>query len=164
MISYEEAKNLLDYNAETGEFIWRKANNRRILVGSIAGTTNDQGYRIICINKNDYRAHRLAWLLHYGRWPNGDIDHQNCIRNDNRIINLRECSRTQNLMNMKTERKNNKSGFKGVHWCKIHRKWVAKIGLNGKRRTIGYFASKEAAFEARGTVATKLYGGFARNV
>ena len=37
--------------------------------GSIAGTLDSDGNRVIRINRRMYIAHRLAWLLVKGRWP-----------------------------------------------------------------------------------------------
>jgi len=47
-----------------------------------------------------YYAHRLAWLYVYGVWPDGDTDHINRNKHDNRIANLRSCSRSENMLNV----------------------------------------------------------------
>jgi HNH endonuclease len=57
--------------------------------GSIAGTLDSDGNRVIRINRRMYIAPRLAWLLVKGRWPKGPIQHRNCIKDDNRFANLR---------------------------------------------------------------------------
>lgn len=44
---------------------------------------------------------------------------------------------------------NNTSGCSGVHWDKVHEKWVARIYINGKRKCLGSFKSKEDAIAAR---------------
>jgi hypothetical protein len=50
-----------------------------------------------------YYAHRLAWLWWFGEWPEGGLDHINRIRNDNRIDNLREATRSENQRNRRKE-------------------------------------------------------------
>lgn len=43
---------------------------------------------------------------------------------------------------------NTKSGLKGVTWIKKLEKWQARITLNGKRKSLGYFPTKEEAHQA----------------
>src|SRR3546814_1788886 len=50
-------------------------------------------------------AHRVAWAIHYGEWPNGQIDHINGDPSDNRIANLRDVSALENARNAKLDRK-----------------------------------------------------------
>lgn len=98
---------LFDYDKETGFFI-RKVNRQRGRAGDIAGTLKE-GYIRIIINNERCLAHRLAWMYVYGEWPSGEIDHINRIRSDNRISNLRICTRQQNCNNTDLN-SNNTSG------------------------------------------------------
>lgn len=50
-------------------------------------------YRATFLGRN-YQAHIAIWVLHYGRFPNGQIRHKNGQRKDNRIENLHELSKT----------------------------------------------------------------------
>jgi hypothetical protein len=59
-------------------------------------------------------------------------------------------------------RSTNKSGFKGVHWCKRDKKWIAAIHLDGRQQTLGYFVTPEAAYEVYCTAANDHHGDFAR--
>ena len=34
----------------------------------------------------------MIWCKQTGQWPEGDIDHVNRVRDDNRFVNLRECT------------------------------------------------------------------------
>jgi hypothetical protein len=88
------------------------------------------------------------------------IDHINHDTLDNRRQNLRKCTGTQNKTNSKIYR-NNKSGFKGVHWHKRDGTWGASIGYNGKQIHIGYFATLEEAARAYNETARQLHGEFA---
>lgn len=154
------ANECLEYDPSSGLLYWKKPRSNRVKCGSIAGTVNDQGYRIIVLDDNDHRAHRLAWLLVYGEWPSGEIDHRNGVRNDNRIGNLRVATRSQNVHNTR-KRRNNQSGFKGVNFQPDCNKWRAAITFNGLIRHIGLFEDKADAAAAYLAEAKKLFGEFA---
>lgn len=160
-LTVERLRELLDYNPETGVFKCR-CRRGRLEAGDVAGAVNDRGYRIICCDGEFHRAHRLAWFLSHGRWPDGDIDHINGIRDDNRLANLREATRRQNNGNMRCPR-HNTSGVKGVWWHKRGKKWAAGITLPGRRnKHLGLFHSKEEAAAAYLKAAEEHFGVFAR--
>ncbi len=117
------------------------------------------GYIYVLVGKH-YAAHRIAWLLMTGEWPKADIDHRNKNRADNRWVNLREATRSQNLANQ-GPRPNNTSGLKGVSWDAKNNKWVAQISKDGKARKIGRFQSKDEASAAYCAKAKELFGEFA---
>ena len=76
------------------------------------------------------------------------IDHINNNPLDNRIINLRVCTQTQNQMNRQKRRRNTTSQYKGVCWLKQNKKWKAQICINNKRKHIGYYDTElEASIE-----------------
>lgn len=145
---------LLSYDPETGELRWKRSAGKA-KIGSVAGC-NAQGYTLVGVNGRLYKAHRLAWLLHYGESPTGDIDHVNGNRSDNRIVNLRIASHSENMHNRKADR-DNKSGAKGVCWNKWRGKWMAYS--NGKH--VGYFNTKESADKAVRVVRERLHREFA---
>jgi len=89
------------------------------------------------------------------------IDHINGNGLDNRRCNLRICTREQNLKNQKRH-KNNKCGYKGVHWVPLLKKWRAGIYSDGKDIYIGVYASLEDAAKAYNKAAIKYHGEFAR--
>jgi hypothetical protein len=93
--------------------------------------------------------------MFYDRWPD-ELDHINGDKGDNRIVNLREVTRAENNKN-KSRYKQNSSGFTGVGWHKVTKKWAAKIRVDGRDYHLGVFASIEAAKEAR-AAAEKHYG------
>lgn len=132
-----ELKKLLSYDASTGLFTW-KLRRQGVRQGSLAGYKNNSGYVRISLHGRFYLAHRLAWLYVHGYVPKGEIDHINRIRDDNRIENLREASRTLNALNT-GEYKNNSSGSKGVYFNKSANKWQAQIMVSGKRVYLGLY-------------------------
>ncbi len=149
MITQSELKELLDYDPETGVFIWKKKVANRVKIGDIAGCLDiSTGYIVFMIKGKRYRAHRLAWFYIYGEWPKDQIDHINHVRDDNRIVNLREVTRQENLKNASLS-KNNKSDVTGVHWYKANKEWRAQIMVNGKYIHLGYFNDKHDAAMTR---------------
>lgn len=136
-----EARVLFAYDASTGELTWRAGQQRR------AGTRRTDGYMEVKCRGIRLMAHRLAWLLTYGRWPNGEIDHVNGDRADNRLCNLRECSRAENAQN-RARMKNNSTGQTGVYWRASKKRYQARISVGGKRIYLGMFATLDEAAEA----------------
>ncbi len=124
----------------------------------IAGGETAYGYRTLTIDGYRYLVHRLAWLYVYGRWPAHDIDHINGVRGDNRISNLREATRTQNLQNERKARRSNKStGMLGASWDDRHKKYRAQIRLNGRKKHLGYFSKAEEAHAAYVSAKRELH-------
>lgn len=104
-------------------------------------------------------AHRLVWTLHYGRYPEGIIDHINGLKGDNRIENLREATRAQNRWNCKPSSRN-ATGFGGV--------FQTRQGAYRGRATKNYvvyetpeFDDPELAELAGIVMRERLYGEFA---
>lgn len=161
MLTAARLREVLDYNPETGEFRWRMTLSQRAPAGSVAGCISPEKYIRIRIDGVLYHGHRLAWLYVHGEWPSKRLDHKNVQRGENRIANLREATASQNLANRGLD-KNNTSGVKGVSWWAGRSKWVAKIECGGRKHTLGYFDSKEAAAAAYASAATRLFGEFAR--
>lgn len=139
MLTQERLKELLDYDPETGVFVWKVGKGSRAQAGQRAGCGDGKGYTQIKIDKKLYLAHRLVWFYAHGRWPKEEIDHINRVKNDNRIDNLREVTHQQQQFN---------KGAKGYYWSKWAKKWMARIKLNGKMKYIGYYDTEEEASAA----------------
>lgn len=157
MIDADTLRSLLDYDPNTGVFTWRVTRNGKAYKGDIAGAVNNLGYILIYIEGKSYRAHRLAWLYVYGKWPEQYLDHINCVRNDNRISNLRSATLGQNQAN---RRKTKGVLPKGVK--KSKKKFVAQICVDGKRRYIGIYPTAELAHAAYCEAAQKAFGAYHR--
>jgi hypothetical protein len=129
--------------------------------GSKVGWIDAYGYKHFKLKNKNYKCHRVAWLLHYGEWPKGQIDHINGIRTDNRIENLRDVTQVQNSYN-KAPHKNSSSKYRGVGWDKKKKKWRAMIRKDGRFHHIGYFdCEKEAALDYN-YVSEKMFGVYSR--
>lgn len=148
ILTQERLRELLDYDPDTGNFTWRKPCNRfsQIKAGDPAGCIHPRGYVHIKIEGSAYKAHRLAWLYVYGRWPNPAIDHINRVKTDNRISNLRETDQLGNMQNKGIYR-NNKVGYIGVSRARNGR-YVAQLQVAKKNRHLGVFDTPELASEA----------------
>jgi len=155
----EEDRHLFSYDAETGE-IFRTKNRGGVSTDTRAGTVAPNGYRKIMFMGKLYREHRLAWWLHYGVWPDGDLDHVNGVRDDNRIANLREATRSQNMGNT-GKRCTNKAGAKGV--VQVGNRFGAWIAVDGNSNYLGLFATVEEASARYQTEAQKRFGEFAKS-
>ena len=155
ILTHQELKNLLEYDKNTGNFFWKESRGN-IKKGSLAGTNKKNWYVDIKINKTLYKAHRLAWLYVYEKWPSNYIDHINQIKNDNRIENIRDVSFSENRQNI-TLFKNNKLGVKGVCWDKLQKKYHVQISHNKKVIHLGYFKSIEEAKQKRKEAEIKYH-------
>lgn len=158
-ITHAELLERLHYSPDSGLFTWLKdTGGPKGKKGFVAGSLKSNGYVDIRFNGPIYRAHRLAWFYHYGKWPDGEIDHINGIKSDNRISNLREATRAESIRNI-GRRNKNKTGFKGVG--NVGNKWKARITFNGENIYLGLFDTPEDAHEAYCKAATNLHGSFA---
>lgn len=63
------------------------------------GSFDKDGYLIIKIKGKQYKAHRLVYLMFNGKMPENEIDHKNRNRIDNRIENLKDSTRIENIEN-----------------------------------------------------------------
>ncbi len=114
-------------------------------------------YAKIRVKNQNKRLHRV--LINA---PNDKtVDHINGNTLDNRKINLRLCTNSENLRNSK-KRKTNTSGYKGVSFCKSCKKYIASITLNYKKIRLGYFEDKKEAAIAYNMAAIKYHGNFAK--
>lgn len=153
-------RSALAYDPATGEFT-RKIGVRGYSAGSRVGTRRPDGRVGIRFDGGRYLRSRLAWFYVYGRWPVAEIDHINCDYGDDRIANLREATRAQQLMNARI-RSDNRSGYKGVVWSKRDKKWVAAIVVLGKYQYLGGYDRPELAHEAYRRAALEHFGEYAR--
>ena len=149
---------VMEYNPETG-IVTAKVGFSNRPAGMPIGSNTSYGYLATSLFGKKVQIHRLAWFLHYGEWPEMDIDHINGIKKDNRISNLRLATISQNQFN-KPIQKNNSSGVKGVYWNKRDNKFIASVQHQGKKHTAGRFDDLESAKKAVEDLRVKLAGEF----
>lgn len=165
-------RQVLRFEPETGKLFWlprpasffaSACNPERICnswnaryAGKEAFTaSHNAGYKFGSVFDAVCLAHRIAWAVYYGEWPDS-IDHINGNRSDNRISNMRSVVAQDNSKNAAI-RSDNTSGHIGVHWHTLAGKWAASIKGGGKMRHLGLFDDMAFAIAARKRAETK-YG------
>lgn len=155
-----ELRKTLDYNPETGEFKWKINASNRIKTGSIAGCKSDQNRRCqIRFKGKKHSAHRLAWLLHYGKWPERVIDHIDGDPFNNAIVNLRDVSGSLNQQNQRRAQFGSQTGLLGVSPHKNSGKFKAQIQVLGKQKYLGLFLTPQEAHEVYLAAKRELHEG-----
>ena len=157
-LRYEEVARLFTYDREAGVLYWRIRNSnntrRNYVAGSIKG--NNNGYRRVNIKGKMYKEHRIIMMLCFGHIPeNAEIDHINHVRNDNRLVNLRFVTRSENRKNQSVSSKNT-SGVTGVYFSKARKKYIAQIKVNQELIYLGTFETLEEAAAARAEANSKF--------
>ncbi|WBK39697.1 HNH endonuclease [Xanthomonas phage L522] len=143
------------YSPETGMFLHARSSTRA-RIGTVAGSVNKLGYLMLSFDGLLCLAHRVAWLVVHGKWPDDQLDHVDGDRTNNMLSNLRECSHAENLQN-RGRHSNNRSGVIGVCRFKPTGEWQAYICANGKQIHLGYFATIEEAAAARAAAKEKYH-------
>jgi hypothetical protein len=176
----EQLRQLLRYEPETGKLFWRQrtpemftenwkwtadAQCRRWntrYAGREAFTAVDaRGYKIGAIFCVSLSAHRVAWALHCGAWPEDQVDHANGVRTDNRWANLRAADIFQNNRNVRSAA-GSSSKYLGVCWESRRNRWRSVIKIARKQIHLGTFKLEDDAARAYDAAAQHHYGEFAR--
>jgi hypothetical protein len=164
----------LEYNPNTGLFIWRTRPRHHFVDSRTMNSWNARysnteagkrrkkdGRLTIFIMGIPFLANRLAYVIMMGVWPTYEVDHYNNDPTDDRWDNLRHATHAQNGRNQKRP-KNNTTGYKGVVKRKYNGRYQASIGVGNKRIILGTFDTAEQAHEAYCKAAAELHGEFAR--
>lgn len=160
MMRLEEINEEISYCHKTGIFRWLKTGRGR---KEIPGWVGGGGYISIRVLGLVYRAHRLAWFMHYGYMPPNQIDHIDGDVSNNAMQNLRLATSTQNNRNASL-RSDNKSGIRGVSWDKREERWRVQISVDKKNLTVGYFKSLDDAKSSYANASKMHHGEFGKSL
>lgn len=172
----ELLRQVLRYEPDTGELFWllrpatmfadgKQSADKTCAIWNgkhahrKAFTTKNTGYLSGSVFGKACFAHRVIWAIVTGAWPENEIDHINRNGEDNRWVNLREASRSENMRNTRLG-SHNTSGAKGVYWDKRSGKWLGQICADKKQHRVGLFPTFDAAVAAVNDARKKLHGDF----
>lgn len=166
-LSPHDLRQLLRYDPESGKLFWlprasvhfeggkrhtpefMAARWNKQFAGKEAFTSSTpSGHKQGMIFHRRYVAHRIAWAIFYGAWPEQLIDHIDRNPANNRISNLRDVPPHINSRNNPI-RACNTSGYPGVGWRRCDQRWVARIRMFDRQTQIGSFKTREEAIDAR---------------
>lgn len=145
MLTVQSVSELLIYDPATGHFQWRVTGKGR--GKPPLSTRHTEGYLEGQVKGETLLAHRVAWVMTYGYWPD-QIDHINGEKTDNRIANLRSVTKAINGRNAKRSVRNT-SGVTGVYFSVSAKKWAAQIKVDRKQFFLGFYETVELAAKVR---------------
>lgn len=166
ILSPEALRALLAYNPATGALVWRPRDAETLAAHGLptpddlalwnehhAGTNachgdDGRGYLVVRIDGRRYKGQRVAWALHHGSWPAGQVRFVGPDRSDLTMSNLRVPALTP-ARQLGAMQVNNRSGATGVHWRRSKRLWRARISVDGERVELGEFSKFGDAVRAR---------------
>jgi hypothetical protein len=137
------------YNPRTGE-VTRIDGHKEFV--------NCSGYKQIFCGGRLYLCHRIAFAMGRFCYPDGEVDHINGDRADNRFWNLRLVSSQAQNMNRRLGSRNS-SGVKGVCWESSRKRWRATIGT----RLVGRFEQLHEAESAVKRARNQFHGEYANH-
>lgn len=157
MLTYDRARELFEYDPETGNLLRKVRYGRPCTPPKPMRTLDKRGYFQVNIKGEVLKVHRVVWLLAYGSFPNGYLDHINGDKTDNRLSNLRVVSHRENIRNSKA-RSNSTTGLKGVRRTANPNRWRAGVKVADRHIHLGYFDTPEEAHLAYCKAASKYFG------
>lgn len=151
----ERVQYLFNYDPITGVFTRRHGGRGYPPVGSVAGHVSSHKYIVIKVDGETYKAHRLAWLYVYGKFPDNQIDHINGIESDNRIDNLRDVLPRDNAINKKIY---HDGKILGAVWD-IGDRWNVSMMQDRHKYHLGRYSTPEEANKVYNEVKARLDNG-----
>ena len=152
----EYVRSRLSYDPETGVLCWLAPGLGRRAIKKAGGFST--GYLATRIDGTLYYNHRLAWLITHGVWPVDKIDHINGNRVDNRLVNLREATHSENLQNLRSARGDSRSGLIGA-FSRRSGGYFSRIMTAGRLMHLGSFKTAEEAHAAYLEAKRRLHPG-----
>ncbi len=145
----------LAYDPNTGHLTWIKKAGNSTVLNSRAGSTSKSGYRRLMFKGKQYQEHHVIWCMVHGYFPPEQLDHDDQVRDNNRISNLIEVTQSENSRNR--ARRNTSIDEAGIWYCKRRRRYIAEITFEGKKVFQKSYQDIEQAIEER-QAKLKEYG------
>lgn len=150
-LTAEFVRSILSYAPETGLLTWKVDRARTAKAGDVAGCLSGHGYIDVMICGKTYKAHRVIWLIVKGEWPTAFLDHEDGDRANNKWLNLREATHSQNCCNR---------ARRGYFFHKANNRYRASISVDGELKIIGWYWTAEEAKAAYLVAAQENHGKF----
>lgn len=144
----------------SGIIRWKTKIAKKTVVGEEAGFIRDDGYKAVQLFGRRYMTHRVVFGMVNGA-VDQEIDHINGDICDNRPSNLRAATRSQQNMNKRLSRANS-TGYQGVYFNRPKNLFNARIRVNCRRISLGYFKTPEEAYAAYLAGIEKYHGEYRR--
>jgi len=136
---------LFDYNPDTGILMNRRLN--RPAGYNLKGGKSTKTHRVVKVDGHVFTMHRLIWMWWYGEDPGAYlVDHIDQNSLNNRLDNLRLATRELNRRNSKLNRNRISCPYRNVY--RNGRKWMARVTIQGKLKSLGTFETPEEARDA----------------
>lgn len=132
-------RDLVRYEPD-GTLHWRNPVGTKMKRGPLGAPAGRGGRLQTPIDGTAHYVHRLVWLYHYGKWPTAQLDHIDRDKRNNRIGNLREATNAENLQNRLPAK-----GGVSFDKRKGSRPWRARIMVNGRSISLGYYDTRDEA-------------------
>lgn len=155
-LTQEYLKECFDYI--DGVLYWKRKPSKSLPIGIKAGCNDKDGYLMVSLDNKIYKVHRLIFMMFHGYFPLV-VDHIDGNKQNNKIENLRGCTKAENSWNSK-KHFDNKSGVKGVYFHKKSNKWMARCTANKKTNYLGLFDSLNDAEKAVQNFRVNLHKQF----
>lgn len=149
---------------DDGSLLWaHPPKNHPDLCGRLAGnpipTHNGKVYWIVQVDGRKHRRAQITFCMTNGYWPTPQVDHINGNSLDDRPVNLRVATVTQNAWNHKGRAKRSPLPM-GIRSAASGR-YVARIAVNKRKICLGTFDSVEQASRAYQDARRHHFGEFA---
>lgn len=159
-----DPREYLDYDPMTGVLRWKEGRRHAGReAGCISVTLQGRSYRIVKIGGRQFYAHRLAWRIMTGEWPEHEVDHINRDSLDNRACNLRAATGAQNGQNRGLD-KRSVTGVPGVSFHQGRQQYRVLVQANRKRHFLGWFDRLDDAARIARNARNSLSGDFAPSI
>lgn len=150
-----------EFFANTG---WKQDRAAKIwntrFAGKKVNSRDQHGYIKASINGVSFKAHRIVFAMAHNKWPMGEVDHINGVKDDNRPSNLRDVTHNENSKNQRLKNTNTTGGA-GISTDRRTGLFVVSITSDGKKVHIGQYDEIQKAKIAREAAARAL--GYHRN-